>query len=182
MKKIILLSLIALPAVALASGHAEVEASRYFIQTGRESDFWPRVINFSIFAGVLYYLIANPIRNFFQGRSEGILSQLNEIEDKLKNAKNAQKEAQARLDASEKKADEILENAKAEAKLLAKKITTANENDLKILEEQIELKMSFEERKSAKEAIDKILSENLALEDINIDENKVVDIVSRKVA
>jgi len=182
MKKIILLSLLVVPAVLLASGHAEGEASRYLIQTGRESDFWPRVINFSIFAAVLYYLIANPIKAFFNGRSEGIASQLNEIEEKLKKAKNEKKEAQARLDASEKKAQEILADAKAEAVLLAEKIATANENELALLEKQLEEKMSFEERKSAREAIDEVLSENIASDDINLDETKVVDIISKKVA
>ncbi len=71
MKKIVLLSLLMVPALLLA-GHADAESSRYFVQTGRETDFWPRVVNFTIFAALLYYLIANPIKSFFKGRSEGI--------------------------------------------------------------------------------------------------------------
>jgi F-type H+-transporting ATPase subunit b len=74
------------PAVLLASGHADGETSRYFIQTGRENDFWPRVVNFTIFASLLYYLVANPIRDFFKGRSAGIATQLSEIEEKLQAA------------------------------------------------------------------------------------------------
>ncbi len=70
MKKIVLLSLLMVPAILLASGDAE--SSRYFAQTGRETDFLPRVFNFVIFAALLYYLLANPIKNFFKGRSEGI--------------------------------------------------------------------------------------------------------------
>ena len=182
MKKMILLSLLVLPAILLASGHAESETSRYFMQTGRESDFWPRVINFTIFAALLYYLVANPIKAFFTGRSEGIATQLNEIEEKLQAAKNEKKEAQARLDASEKKAEEILADAKAEAVILAEKIATANENELALLEKQLEEKMTFEERKSAREAIDEVLSENITTDDINLDETKVVDIISKKVA
>jgi len=182
MKKIILLSLLVVPAILLASGHAEGETSRYFMQTGRESDFWPRVVNFTIFAALLYYLVANPIKEFFKGRSAGIASQLNEIEEKLQAAKNEKKEAQARLDASEKKAEEILADAKAEAVILAEKIATANQNELALLEKQLEEKMTFEERKSAREAIDEVLSENITTDDINLDETKVVDIISKKVA
>ena len=182
MKKILLLSLLVVPAVLAASGHMEGETSRYFMQTGRESDFWPRVINFTIFAALLYYLIANPIKAFFKGRSEGIAAQLNEIEEKLQAAKNEQKEAQARLDASEKKAEEILADAKAEAVILAEKIAKANENELALLEKQLEEKMTFEERKSAREAIDEVLSENITTDDINLDETKVVEIISKKVA
>jgi len=127
-------------------------------------------------------LVANPIKEFFKGRSEGIASQLNEIEEKLQAAKNEKKEAQARLDASEKKAEEILADAKAEAVILAEKIATANENELALLEKQLEEKMTFEERKSAREAIDEVLSENITTDDINLDETKVVDIISKKVA
>jgi len=95
MKKVLLVSLLVLPALLLASsGHGE-EANHYLMQTGRESDFWPRVINFTIFAALLWYLLANPIKNFFVGRKEGIASQLKEIEEKLQAAKNEKKEAQA---------------------------------------------------------------------------------------
>ena len=180
MKKIVLLSLLMVPAILLASGDAE--SSRYFAQTGRETDFWPRVINFTIFAALLYYLLANPIKNFFKGRSEGIAMQLNEIEKKLQAAKDEKKEAQNRLDESEKRAEEILTDAKAEAILLAEKIATANQNDLAILDKQLEEKMSLEERKSAREAIDEILSDNITTDDIMLDEAKVVEMISKKVA
>ncbi|UPT77011.1 F0F1 ATP synthase subunit B [Sulfurovum sp. XGS-02] len=181
MKKIVLLSLLMVPAVLLASG-GDAESSRYFAQTGRESDFWPRVINFTIFAALLYYLIANPIKNFFKGRSEDIATQLNEIEKKLQAAKDEKKEAQNRLDESKKRAEEILADAKAEAILLAEKIATANQNELALLDKQLEEKMSLEERKAAREAIDEILSENITADDIMLDEAKVVEIISKKVA
>jgi F-type H+-transporting ATPase subunit b len=182
MKKIVLLSLLVVPAVLLASGHASGEESRYFMQTGRENDFWPRVVNFTIFASLLYYLVANPIKDFFKGRSAGIATQLNEIEEKLQAAKDEKKEAQIRLDASEKKAEEILVDAKAEAVILAEKIATSNQNELTLLEKQLEEKMTLEERKSAREAIDEVLSENITTDDINLDEKKVVEIISKKVA
>ena len=180
MKKIVLLSLLMVPAILLAS--TDAESSRYFAQTGRESDFWPRVVNFTIFAALLYYLIANPIKNFFKGRSEGIAAQLNEIEKKLQAAKDEKKEAQNRLDESKKRAEEILADAKAEAILLAEKIANANQNDLALLDKQLEEKISLEERKSAREAIDEILSGNITTDDIMLDEAKVVDIISKKVA
>jgi len=181
MKKIVLMSLLIVPAVLLASG-GDAESSRYFAQTGRETDFWPRVFNFVIFASLLYYLLANPIKNFFKGRTEGISSQLNEIELKLQAAKDEKKEAQNRLEESKKRAEEIIADAKAEAVILAEKIAIANQNDLAVLEKQFEEKTVLEERKSAREAIDEILSDNITSEDIMIDEAKVVEIISKKVA
>ncbi len=181
MKKIVLLSLLIVPAVLLASG-GDAESSRYFAQTGRETDFWPRVFNFVIFASLLYYLLANPIKNFFKGRTEGISAQLNEIEKKLQAAKDEKKDAQNRLDESAKRAEEIIADAKAEAVILAEKIATANQNDLAVLDKQFEEKMALEERKSAREAIDEILSDNITNDDIMLDEAKVVEIISKKVA
>jgi F-type H+-transporting ATPase subunit b len=182
MKKLALFALLVVPAILLASGHESGEATRYFAQTGRESDFWPRVINFTIFASILYYLLANPIKNFFKGRSEGIAAQLKEIENKLQVAKDEKKEAQARLDESIHKATEIIEDAKAEAKILAEKIAEASENELTVLEKLFEEKITLEERKAARDVIDEILSENITADDITLDKSKVVDIISRKVA
>ena len=181
MKKIVLMSLLIVPAVLLASA-GDAESSRYFAQTGRETDFWPRVFNFVIFASLLYYLLANPIKNFFNGRTEGISAQLNEIEMKLQAAKDEKKEAQNRLEESEKRAKEIIADAKAEAVILAEKIATANENELAVLDKQFEEKIALEERKSAREAIDEILSDNITNDDIMLDEAKVVEIISKKVA
>lgn len=182
MKKFLLLSSLVLPAVLLASGTPEGEVSRYFLQTGRESDFVPRVFNFVIFASLLYYLLANPIKSFFKGRTEGIAAQLNEIEEKLQAAKDEKKEAQNRLKESEKKAEEIVADAKAEAALLADKIAKANEEELVIMEKQLAEKIALEERKSARETIEEVLNENLSNDDIALDESKIVEIISKKVA
>ncbi len=182
MKKIALLSLLALPAILLASsGHGE-EASRYLAQTGRESDFWPRVVNFTIFAALAWYLLAKPIKDFFVGRSQGIASQLQEIEAKLQAAKDEKKEAQARLDESIQKAEQIIEDAKKEAVVLAKKISESNAQELEVMEKQFVEKIALEERKATREAIDEVLSENITADDIMLDEAKVVDIISKKVA
>jgi len=182
MKKIILLSLLVAPAVLLAAGTPEGEVSRYFLQTGRETDFVPRVFNFIIFASLLYYLLANPIKTFFKERTEGIASQLNEIEEKLQAAKDEKKEAQNRLKESEKKAEEIVVDAKAEAALLADKIAKQNEEELVIMEKQLAEKIALEERKSAREAIEEVLNEHLSNDDIMLDESKIVEIISKKVA
>jgi len=182
MKKIVLLSLLVLPALLLASSGHGAEESRYFMQTGRENDFWPRVVNFTIFASILYYLVANPIKSFFKDRKDGISAQLKDIESKLKAAKDAEKDAQSRLEESLKKAESIIEDAKKEAELLRSKVAQASVVELEVIEKQHNEKISFEERKSAREAIDEVLNENITNDDISIDESKVVDIISKKVA
>ena len=182
MKKILVLSLLVAPALLLASSGHDGETTRYFLQTGRENDFWPRVVNFTIFASILYYLLANPIKDFFTNRKADIAGQLKEIEAKLKAAKDAEKDAQSRLDESQNKANLILEDAKKEAKFLADKMAENNASDIENMSKQLDDKMALEEKKSVRDAIDEILTENITNDDIAIDEAKVVDIVTKKVA
>ncbi len=179
MKKSIMFSFLLLPLMLIASGDAE--STRYFAQTGRETDFFPRVVNFIIFAALLYYLLANPIKNFFKERKEGIAKQLNEIEEKLQAAKLAKKEAQLQLEESEKRAGQIIADAQKEAKLLAEKIIQSTQVELDNLTKQFEEQATLEERKAARETIDEVLSENITNDDISLDEKKVIDIISTNV-
>jgi len=68
MKKIILFLILILPVVIFASGENGAEHG---------TDIIPRTINFFIFAGIIYYLAAKPIKDFFTGRSNSIADQLN---------------------------------------------------------------------------------------------------------
>ena len=181
MKKFALYALVLAPAVLLAaSGNAG--ESQYFQITGRETDFVPRLVNFIIFASLLYYLLANPIKNFFKGRQAGIEGQLKEIEEKLQAAKNEKKEAEERLEESEVKAAQIIEDAKKEAVILAEGIAKANESELETMEKQFSEKIELEERKSARDVIDEVLGESITNDDIMLGESKVVEIVGKKVA
>ena len=72
--------------------------------------------------------------------------------------------------------------AKKEATHVAQKIAEANANDLIIMDKSFAERMTTEEKKAAREAIDEILNENITNDDIAINETKVVDIISKKVA
>ena len=180
-KKLLYIVLLISPAVLLASG-AEHEASRYFVQTGRHTDFIPRIFNFLVFAGLIYYLVASPIKDFFRGRKEGIAAQLNEIESKLQEAKEAQKSAEQAVIESEAKAKEIVSDSKKEAQLLAKRMDESRKKDLELLEKLYEERLEHEERRMVKETINAVLNENITSDDIPLSEKQVVEIIARKVA
>ena len=180
-KKLLFVALLVLPAVLLASG-ADAGTSKYFLQTGRETDFIPRIFNFTVFFGLLYYLIATPIRDFFVGRREGIAAQLNEIESKLQEAKDAQKSAEQAVVDSKSKAKEIVSDSKKEMATLAKKLDENTQKDLEMLDRQHEEKLKHEERRMVKDAIDSVLNENITADDIPLTEDQVVEIVAKKVA
>ena len=175
-KSIALLATILIPSLVLGSGaeHHEV--------TMTNSDFFYRVFNFSIFAGLLYYLAANPIKAFFTGRTEGIANQLKEIEEKLQASKNDRLAAEENLLNAEKKAKEIVGDAGTEAKVLSANIAEKNENALILLAKQSEEKEALEVKKATRDTIDSILNGGFENSDVNIDEAKVVSLISKKVA
>jgi len=59
--------------------------------------------------------VANPIREFFKGRSADIQNQLNEIKAKLEESKNEAKLAQENLEKAEEKVKEIATDSNEEA-------------------------------------------------------------------
>ena len=180
-KTILTLAALSVPALLLASGHGE-GASHYEAITGRSSDFLPRIFNFAIFAGLLYYLIAEPVRNFFASRREKIAGQLKEIEQRLQEAKEARKSAEQALAESEKKAKEILEDARKEAALLEERYREQGLRELEALERQYEERMELEERKMQRETITQLLDENIKTEDIPLSGAQIVDALAKKVA
>ena len=180
-KKILTITLLVLPVLLMASG-AEHETGRYFAQTGRHTDFVPRIFNFLVFAGLIYYLVASPIKDFFRGRKEGIAAQLNEIESKLQEAKDLQKSAEHAVVESELEAKGIVDSAKKEAALLAQRMEESREKDLALLDKLHAEKMEYEERRMVKETITSVLDENITGDDIPLSEKQVVEIIAKKVA
>jgi F-type H+-transporting ATPase subunit b len=175
-KNIALFVTVLVPSLVLATGAEHHDVTMF------NSDFFYRVFNFTIFAGLVYYLVANPIKEFFIGRAEGIANRLKEIEEKLQATKNAKKEAEANLLKAEAKATEIISDAAKEAKLLSSKIVEKSEETLTLMEKQAIEKQVLETKKAARTTIDNVLNEGITNDDISIDESKVVSLISKKVA
>ena len=183
MKKtvITLAAVLVVPAFMLAAGEAE-GASHYAAIAGRSTDFVPRVFNFLIFAALVYYLVADPIRNFFRERREKIAAQLTEIENRLQAAKEAKKSAEQALNESEKKAEEILEDAQKEAALLSERYRELGSRELTALEHQYRERMEMEKRKMQRETIVSLLDENITPDDIPLNASQIIDTLAKKVA
>lgn len=165
-----------LPSLVLASGaeHHDVTMSN--------SDFFYRVLNFSVFAGILYYLIANPIKDYFVGRTKGIAGQLEEIEERLQASKNERLSAEENVEKAKVKAQEIISDAGNEAKAVADNIAEKNLAALALLEKQAVEKQALSAKKATQKTIDTLLNDGFGNSDITIDEAKVVSLVSSKVA
>lgn len=175
-KNIALVATVLVPSLVLASGAEHHDVTMF------NSDFFYRVFNFAIFAGLLYYLAANPIKAFFTGRTEGIANQLKEIEEKLEASKKDRLAAEENLVKAEEKSKEIVADASNEAKMLSANIAEKNENALALLEKQAEEKKVLESKKATRDTIDTLLNDGIDNSDITVDEAKVVSLISKKVA
>lgn len=183
-KNIVIVALLLAPIMVLATSghHVDPESTKYFKLTGRVDDFWQRVINFSIFAALLYYLAANPIKAFFKGRREGIAKRFKDIEEKLNASKDAAKKAEENLVANQAKAEELKKDSVVEGAILAENIAKKNAETLESMEKQSAEKMEHESKKMTKNVINKLLADGITNDDIAVDESKVVSLVSKKVA
>ena len=146
------------------------------------TDILPRTVNFLIFAAILYYLLADHIKNFFKGRSASIAAELENVQAKLKEAKEEKEKAQKELENAKKLATEIVEIAKKEAKILGDKIRENLEEELKVLEKMHKENCDLEERKMVRDVVRRILEETFEDKNITINEKEFVNLITKKVA
>ena len=170
MKRMLLLGLAIVP-VALFANEGAVE-----------TDIVQRTVNFIIFAGILWYLLADKIKAFFAERSLSIQAELDKVQDTLKASQDKVKDAQKKLEEAKKIATEIVEGAKADIDSVKQKVATAVDSDIANLNKNLDEMMKVETSKAKKEVVAQVLEELLSSENINLTQNELVNIVLKKVA
>ena len=171
MKRILLLGLALAPVAVFASSEGAVE-----------TDIVQRTVNFIIFAGILWYLLADKIKAFFAERSLSIQAELDKVQDTLKASQEKIKDAQKKLEEAKKIATEIVEGAKADIDSVKQKVAAAVESDIANLNKNLDEMMKVETSKAKKEVVAQVLEELLSSENINLTQNELVNIVLKKVA
>jgi F-type H+-transporting ATPase subunit b len=170
MKRILLLGLALAPVALFANSH------------GAETDIVQRTVNFLIFAGILWYLLADKIKAFFAERSLSIQAELDKVQDTLKASQEKIKDAQKKLEEAKKIATEIVEGAKADVDSVKQKVAAAVESDIANLNKNLDEMMKVETSKAKKEVVNEVLEELLSSENIKLTQNELVNIVLKKVA
>jgi F-type H+-transporting ATPase subunit b len=158
------------PALLLASGG------------GGETDIVPRAINFAIFASIMYYLLADHVKDAYKGRIAGIADRLNSIQVKVKESVTAKEAAQAKVEEAKANALSLVETSKKEAQLLSAKVANDTDVELQNLEKGFKERTQIEKRRMARTVVANVLDEMFAKGSISIDEEELVKIVMKKVA
>lgn len=171
MKRILLLGLALAPVALFASSEGAVE-----------TDIVQRTVNFIIFAGILWYILADKIKAFFAERSLSIQAELDKVQDTLKASQDKVKDAQKKLEEAKKIATEIIEGAKADIDSVKQKVATAVDTDISNLNKNLEEMMKVETSKAKKEVVTEVLEELLSSENIKLTQQELANIVLKKVA
>ena len=146
------------------------------------TDIVERTVNFVIFAGIIWYLLAEPMKNYFGGRSQDIANELQKVQDRLKESKQAKEAAQAKVTEAGTLAEGIIASASKEGKILNEKILKQCDIDLETMSKQGGAGMELEQRKMVRNLVDEIMSDVLAQESSALDKDAMASIIMKKVA
>jgi len=144
-----------------------------------DSDFIPRLVNFVIFAGILWSLLADKVKNFYVERSEKIASSFQEVENKLKETKQQKESLKNQVEDSHKKADEIIKSAQKEVELIKNQILATAKNEVKLLNKQFEEYKIYEESRTKQEVVSSYLDS--LVKDIHLSSDEVANIVTKRI-
>ncbi len=146
------------------------------------SDIVQRTVNFLLFAGLVWYLIAEPVKNYFASRSQGIADELQKVQEKLKETIAKKKEALDKISDAEKFKAELEISSKKENKIINDNIMTQCDSDLEnIVKQNISL-MEFEQRKMVRNVVAEILEEVLTQSSDSFDKEAMAKVILKKVA
>ena len=152
-------------------------------ETGHgETDIVYRTVNFLLFAGVVWYLVGEPAKNYFASRSQAIADELKKVQEKLDESIALKKEALAKISDAEKFAEDLVISSKKENKIINDNIMSQCEIDLEILIKQEVSSKNFAQRNMVQDVVSNILKETLAQSSNDLDKEAMANIILKKVA
>ena len=150
--------------------------------TSGDYDIVPRTINFLIFSAILYYVVANPFKNFVKNRTNSISLKLESIQKKLLDSKSKKLESMKKLEDAKIESANAIALAKKEAEIIADNIKNEAKEELSLMEKHFEEKKLYEIRKMQREVISASIDKIFSDKSLNFSQDEIVDLISRKVS
>jgi F-type H+-transporting ATPase subunit b len=146
------------------------------------TDIVQRTVNFFLFAGLVWYLIGEPVKNYFTSRSQAIADELKKVQEKLDESIALKKEALAKITEAEKFAEELAATTKKESKIINDAIIAQGDAELENIAKQNISKIEFEERKMIREVVEEVVRETLNQSADSFDKEAMANVILKKVA
>ncbi|MCI0500607.1 MAG: F0F1 ATP synthase subunit B [Epsilonproteobacteria bacterium] len=147
-----------------------------------EMDIVPRTVNFLIFIAIVYYLLADKLKAYFEERTKSIQLQLDEVQKKLEESKKKMELARAEFENAKNIASELVRDSMADVSSIKHKVEKSYENEMTNLLKSHNDKIELETRKAKKEVVAELLDELLNDNNITITKDNLQDIILKKVA
>ena len=147
-----------------------------------ETDILERTVNFFIFAAIIYYLLADKVKTFFEDRTKSIQADLDKVQDLLKASEKRIADAKLEIENAKKVADELVDSANNDVNAIKNKVEVALEQEIAFLSKSFDEKTELETRKVKKEVVQNVLNQLLSNENIELSQNEITNIISKKVA
>jgi F-type H+-transporting ATPase subunit b len=112
----------------------------------RWGDFGWRVLNFVIFAGILWYFLGDLTKRFFRNRREGIKNSLDELESQRASAKEKLADVEQRIANLDAEREAILDESRQQAEALKQEIIKEAHRQAEQIVEQARLTAENEGR------------------------------------
>ncbi|MCI4407183.1 MAG: F0F1 ATP synthase subunit B [Sulfuricurvum sp.] len=146
------------------------------------TDIIQRTVNFLIFAGIMVYILAEPLKNYFGGRSAAIANELEKVQERLRESKRLKEAAEHKVEEAERFAAELAESSKKENKILADKILAQCEQELEMIAKQNDVLMELEKRKMVREVVSEVMNDVMNSSNDALGKEAMTEILKKKVA
>ena len=146
------------------------------------TDIVQRTVNFVLFAGLIWYLVAEPAKSYFASRSEGIADDLKRVQDKLNESVTLKKEALAKISEAEKFAEELAVSSKKENKIINDNMMVQCDTELEVLGKQHISATEFEQRNMVRAVVESVVAETLSQSGNSFDKEAMANVILKKVA
>lgn len=155
-----LLAVAALPALAAAEGGGGHGTGH---EGGIPSVVFYQAINFLMFAGILFYFLRNPVKNYFSGRGTAFNAALIKARAAKEEAEAKRQEAAARLGQLTANADAQIAQAKTDAEALRLRLLKDAEDISRNLRNEAARTAEFEVERAKNELRQELLNQSVAL-------------------
>jgi len=150
--------------------------------TEGSTDIVQRTVNFLIFAGILYYILAEPIKNYFGGRSAGIAAELDKVQERLRESKNLRETAENKIEEAQRFVNELNEITKKECKILSDRVIAQCDQDVEVMQKQSASLMALEKRQMVRSVVNEVMGDVMSASDASMGSEAMTDILKKKVA
>ncbi len=148
-----------------------------------ETDIIQRVFNFTLFAGIIYYLVFDKAVAFLKGRSEDIKSKIEESKNKLEDLKKEEKLSKKSIQKAEERALDIEKDSKNTVKLIQTKIKKDTKTRIEDLTKSYNQKAEVSNKKASMQVVEEVLNEDVFSNSIDsLKQDVIVGLINKKVA